>query len=166
MRRTKRIGKAASDGIAFYRLSDAPGHLLRRCQQRAVEIFMEEVGPARLTPRQFALLVAVWQQPGLTQTELVAATGIDRSTIGDMLDRLVRRGSIRRRRSGRDQRANTLHIRPAGLAAVTAALPGVERAQERILGPLPAELRPGFVHALRLMAGGPANGAPGPRAKA
>jgi DNA-binding MarR family transcriptional regulator len=139
-----------------FRLVDAPGHLLRRCQQRAVEIFMEELRPLRLTPRQFAVLIAVGQRPGLTQTELVADTGIDRSTIGDMLDRLVRRGLLRRERSGRDQRANRLRVLPAGLRALAAALPHVRRAQQRILAPVPASQRTAIIAVLRQMAGVPA----------
>lgn len=148
-KRTSAKGNGAADD---YVLGDAPGHLLRRCQQRAVEIFMEEIGVARLTPRQFALLLTLAQRPGLTQTELVEETGIDRSTVGDMIDRLVKRGLVRRRRSGRDQRANTLAILPAGTSALREALPAVERAQERIMAPLPPAMRNDFMAALQLMA--------------
>ncbi len=139
--------------VGNYRLADAPGHLLRRCQQRAVELFMAEVGSQKLTPRQFALLLTISQRPGLTQTELVQRTGIDRSTVGDMLDRLVRRSLVRRRRSGHDQRANTLFILPAGLTAVETAIDAVERAQTRILEPVPDELRPALIVGLKAMAG-------------
>jgi DNA-binding MarR family transcriptional regulator len=150
-RKKRASGKGNGTGVGYV-LGDAPGHLLRRCQQRAVEIFMEEIGTTRLTPRQFALLLTLAQRPGLTQTELVEETGIDRSTVGDMVDRLVRRGLVRRRRSGRDQRANTLAILPAGAAALREALPAVERAQERIMAPLPPAMRSDFMAALRLMA--------------
>jgi DNA-binding MarR family transcriptional regulator len=127
--------------------------LLRRCQQRAVELFTEELGPHRVTPRQFALLVTVYQRPGLTQTDLVGATGIDRSTVGDMLDRLVRRGLIKRKRSGKDQRANTLHILPPGIETLRSAITFVDRVQARILDPVPSDLRATLVAALKLMAG-------------
>jgi len=136
-----------------YRLVDAPGHLLRRCQQRAVELFAEELGPRRVTPRQFALLITVYQRPGLTQTGLVGVTGIDRSTVGDMLDRLVRRGLIKRKRSGIDQRANTLYILPPGVEMLRGAVTLVDRVQARILEPVPAELRASLIAALKLMAG-------------
>lgn len=135
------------------RLTAMPGHLLRRCQQRAVEIFAEELGAGAITPRQFALLLAIAKQPGLSQTALVEATGIDRSTVGDMLDRLLRRGLIRRRRSGRDQRANTLSIAPSGLALLREALPAVERTQARILAPLSVAQREQLMAALAVMAG-------------
>ena len=148
-RSTDRANGAATN----YPLHDAPGHLLRRCQQRAVEIFMQEIGAARLTPRQFAILATLARRPGLTQTEVVDETGIDRSTVGDMVNRLVRRGLVRRRKSGRDQRANTLQILPAGLRLLREAVPAVDRAQDRIMKPLPAAAREAFVSALRLMAG-------------
>ncbi len=150
-RKKRHSGKVNGAGVD-YALGEAPGHLLRRCQQRAVEIFMEEIGATRLTPRQFALLLTLAQRPGLTQTELVEQTGIDRSTVGDMIDRLVRRGLVRRRRSGRDQRANTLAILPAGTAALHEAMPAVERAQIRIMAPLPLAMRSAFMAALQLMA--------------
>jgi len=155
--RRKRGATDKADGaITEYILTDAPGHLLRRCQQRAVDIFMQEMGSARLTPQQFALLLTLARRPGISQTELVAETGIDRSTVGDMIDRLVRRSLVRRRRSGRDQRANTVAILPAGIALLNETLPAVERAQQRIMTPLPPPLRAEFMAALRLMAGDPA----------
>jgi DNA-binding MarR family transcriptional regulator len=152
-KRKSRTSEKANSAATGYPLHDAPGHLLRRCQQRAVEIFMQEIGAARLTPRQFAILVTLARRPGLTQTEMVEETGIDRSTVGDMVNRLVRRGLVRRRKSGRDQRANTLQILPAGLKLVREATPAVDRAQDRIMKPLPAAAREAFMTALRLMAG-------------
>jgi DNA-binding MarR family transcriptional regulator len=151
--RRKAKSESRNGQAVDYMLGDTPGHLLRRCQQRAVEIFMDEVGSMRVTPRQFAILLTLANQTGITQTELVDETGIDRSTVGDMIDRLVRRGLVKRRRSGHDQRANALAITPAGLALVHEARPAVERAQERIMMPLPAAMRQDFVAALRLMAG-------------
>src|SRR4051812_38711534 len=146
--------------IEDYNLSDAPGYLIRRCQQRAVEIFSQELGRARLTPRQFALLLTLARRPGISQTELVAETSIDRSTLGEMIDRLGRRGLVRRRRSGEDQRANTVAILPAGTALLRECLPAIDRSQARILKPLPAEMREAFLNALRLMARD--ESAPGP----
>ena len=67
------------------------GHLLRRAQQRAVDLFVQAVGENGLRPPQFAVLMTVYQNPGLNQTHLVDKTGIDRSTIADMIDRMVAR---------------------------------------------------------------------------
>jgi len=161
-RRKRGADDTANGAFTDYLLGDAPGHLLRRCQQRAVEIFMQEIGSARLTPRQFALLLTLARRPGISQTALVEETGIDRSTVGEMIDRLVKRGLVRRKRSGRDQRANTVAILPAGVALLRESLPAVERAQARIMMPLPPQSRAQFMSALRLMAGDPAPAADEP----
>lgn len=145
--------KAGADALAAADLAAMPGHLLRRCQQNAVELFVREVGEDGLTPRQFALLLTVYQRPGLMQTELVRLTGIDRSTLADVTRRLIARGFLVRRRTSRDQRANELYVSDPGAAALGAALPGVLRAQERILSPLAGARRERFLDCLRALAG-------------
>ena len=80
-------------------LNRSAAHLLHRAGQRAADIFTDEAGPDALTPRQFAVLLAVSNEEGLTQTELVDRTGIDRSTLADIVARLLNRGLIQRRLS-------------------------------------------------------------------
>lgn len=138
------------DGLA---LKDTPGHLIRRAQQRHQDIFAEEVGPKGPTSRQFAVMLVICQRPGLTQTELVEATGVDRSTIGDMLDRLTKRGLIERRPVERDGRANSLWATAAGRRMVKAAMPGVARTQVRILAAVPPALHATALEILRKLAG-------------
>src|SRR5476649_1234130 len=71
------LPEAAEDALAA--LYTAPGHLIRRCQQIAVAIFMEETRHFALTPVQYAALVVVRAQPGIDQTRLVALIALDRS---------------------------------------------------------------------------------------
>lgn len=132
-----------------YALDGAPGHLLRRCQQRAVDLFAEEVGENGLTPRQFAVLLCVYQNPGASQTDLVRATGIDRSTLAGIVRRLAGRGLVARRRAEADRRANAVEITAVGERALLSALDAVERAQSRILEPVDPGRRP---EALALLA--------------
>ena len=148
----KRSAKCGDGGNAPFRLQAAPGHLLRRAQQRAVDLYMQEVGEDGPTPRQFAVLLSIAQNPGVNQIDLVRLTGIDRSTMAEMIGRLIRRALIRRRRRAADGRANELHLTAAGGALVAAVLPAVRRAQARILAPLPAAERAGFIRALRKLA--------------
>ena len=142
--------------LSRYRLVKAPGHLIRRCQQRHLDLYTAEVGEGGPTPRQFAVLLTIFQNPGLSQTALSERTGIDRSTIADMLNRLHRRGLIERRRPANDGRVRLLRITEAGVAHLEAAVPGVDRAQERILETLPPADRPVAMRCLRLLAGLPA----------
>ena len=67
------------------RLQGSALHLLHRAGQCASEIFQSEMTSGDLTPRQFAVLVAVSQNEGLSQTSLVKKTGIDRSTLADIV---------------------------------------------------------------------------------
>jgi DNA-binding MarR family transcriptional regulator len=145
--------KPPDDGLDDFALGGAIGHLLRRCQQRAVDIFVEEVGADGPTPRQFAILLSVHQNDGLNQTDLVRLSGIDRSTLAEILRRLVDRGLIRRERTSEDQRTNALHITPAGETALRAAFPAMVRAQERIFAPIAPERRGECVALLELLAG-------------
>ena len=136
-----------------YDLHGAVGHLLRRSQQRAVDLFVEEVGEDGPTPRQFAVLLSVHQNPGISQTDLVRMTGIDRSTLTEILRRLGRRGLIRRERQAGDRRTNALHLTVEGLTAMESAIDAVERAQERILAPIPVGERRAAMRVLEKLAG-------------
>ncbi len=133
-------------------LANSPGHLLRRAQQYAFDIYTQEVGADGLTPRQFAVLLTVEQNEGLSQTDLVRLTGIDRSTLADMISRLLKRDLLARKRTESDQRANAVRITAIGRKALKSALPYVARAEGRILDGLPAGKRSEFLKALTLLA--------------
>lgn len=141
--------------VASYPLGEAPGHLIRRCQQRAVDLFFEEVGDGGPTPRQFAVLLTVYQKPGMMQADLVRITGIDRSTLAEVIRRLTDRGQIARVRTAADRRANALKLTPAGEAALLAAFEAAERAQRRILEPVARNRRGEAMAVLALLAGLP-----------
>jgi DNA-binding MarR family transcriptional regulator len=78
---------------------DKPGHLIRRLQQIAVAIFMNETKAFDITPVQYAALLAIDLYPGVDQTALVNIIAFDRSTIGDVVERLIAKGLARRARS-------------------------------------------------------------------
>jgi DNA-binding MarR family transcriptional regulator len=144
--------KASPRSIDLVDIRRTPGHLLRRAQQRAIDLFVQAVGENGLRPPQFAVLVTVYQNPGLNQTHLVDKTGIDRSTIADMIDRMVARGYIERKRDTADQRVNTLWISAAGLAALEGCVDAAMAVQEQILAPVPPEKRAALLEALALLA--------------
>src|SRR5271165_473976 len=85
-------------------------HLLHRASQRASEIFALETRDFDLTARQYAVLTTVAQYEGLSQTDLVRLTGIDRSTLADVVQRLWRRGIIRRERTMQDGRTYAVSL--------------------------------------------------------
>ena len=133
-------------------LDTSPGHLLRRAQQYANDLYTEEQEAKGLTQRQFAVLFAVDQREGMTQTELVRATGIDRSTLADMIVRMQNKDLLQRKRTDEDQRANSVRITTAGRKALRAAMPAVMRSEAKILEALPARMRADFIKALTILA--------------
>lgn len=136
-----------------YALNEAPGYLIRLAQQRAVDLFVEEVGEDGPTPRQFAVLLNVYQSPGMSQTALVRASGIDRSTLTEILRRMIDRGLISRTRLKQDRRANALTVTPTGEALLLGAFDATRRAQERIVAPLPPGQRAQAMSILAALAG-------------
>jgi len=146
--------KSARSGAGA--LARSPSQLLHRAQQLALDIYAEELGPAAVTQRQFALLTAVAAYEGATQSDLVRVTGIDRSTLADMAARMIGKGLLARERSTSDARANAVRLTPAGRAALEDAAPKVARADARLLKLLgEASRRQGLVGLLRdlVMAG-------------
>ena len=129
-------------------LSASPSHLMHRVLQLALDIYSEEAGADGLTQRQFAVLEAVSARSGLTQTDLVKATGIDRSTLADLVTRMTAKGLLERERSTLDARAKAVRLSEAGQAALEAARPRVEAADKRILALLPKARREGFLDLL------------------
>jgi MarR family transcriptional regulator, lower aerobic nicotinate degradation pathway regulator len=138
MASTRRKAGEADDALAG--LYGAPGHLIRRCQQIAVAIFMDETKAFDLTPVQYAALIAVRAQPGVDQTRLVELIALDRSTIGKIVERLEAKALLQRRTGTTDKRTKRLYPTARGKALLDRIAEAVARAQTRILAPLaPAE---------------------------
>jgi DNA-binding MarR family transcriptional regulator len=125
-----------------------PGHLIRRAHQIAVAIFMDECGAQHLTPVQFACLSGVRSQPGIDATRLAALVAFDRSTLGNVLERLEAKNWVARSPSPEDRRIKILHITPEGEALLDGVAARVEATQERILAPLDAADRATFMRLL------------------
>ena len=143
---------AKADKPRVASLERSPSHLLHGALQLALDIYAEELGPGTVTQRQYAVLAAVAEREGLSQTELVRATGVDRSTLADMAARMIAKGLLDRARSASDARANTVRLTAAGREALETARPRVEAADARILGLLSAGKRDAFVNQLRTLA--------------
>ena len=86
-------------------LWSAPSHLLRRCHQRAQELFKAALAPLGITAQQLSVLYALVEQPGLNQQRLAVVTGWDRNTLAAMLRRLAAQHWVERRRDPGDARS-------------------------------------------------------------
>lgn len=136
-------------------LEALPGHGIRRLQQIAVAIFLQETEATGITPVQYAALQAVANQPpggpAIDQRTLARLIGFDTSTIAGVIDRLEARGLLRRQASPADRRVRLLVLTEEGRAMLAKVLPGMLRAQERMLAPLPPAERAEFMRMLRTL---------------
>jgi MarR family transcriptional regulator, lower aerobic nicotinate degradation pathway regulator len=115
--------------------SRMPGHLIRRVHQVSTAYFGEECG-ADLTAVQYAALVAIGSNPYIDATRLSQVIYFDRSTIGDVLDRIESKGWIVRQSTASDRRLKLLTLAPAGEEVLRQVAPAIRRVQERLLAPL------------------------------
>lgn len=129
-------------------LADSPSHLMHRVLQLSLDIYAEEAGPDGPTQRQYAVMEAVSVKEGLTQTDLVRATGIDRSTLADLVARMTTKGLLSRERSVVDARAKAVRLSPQGQALLEAARPRVAAADKRIMALVPKAKRENFLDLL------------------
>ena len=127
------------------------GHLIRRLHQISVSVFTERTVQAGfdLTSVQFAALSAIDANPAIDQATLAGAIAYDRVTIGKVIDRLEKKGYIKRTVSPHDRRARELHITDDGCRILGEILPIVREVQEDILSGLNDGERHEFIRLLQ-----------------
>lgn len=116
-------------------LEDMLGYQLRRAQMRVSQHFSERLNDAQITPGQLILLIKISSNPGISQTALAKANGIERSTLGEIVDRFEKRNWVERRRHATDRRAYALHLSPLGQDCLEHLLPpALDHEQELTAG--------------------------------
>jgi DNA-binding MarR family transcriptional regulator len=133
-------------------LSASPTHLLHRALQLALDFHAEAAGESAITQRQFTVLAAASGSEGLTQNDLVRATGIDRSTLADLVGRLLAKGLLSRERSSTDGRANTVRLSAAGRQALDVAGNAAAAGDKRLLDLLSPKKRESLMKSLGVLA--------------
>lgn len=128
-----------------FNLLSSPMHLLHRLNQRVTEIFDAQMKGGLLTSRQFAVLLVVSREEGLSQTALVQKTGIDRSTLADIVKRMIKKELLSRQRTKEDARAYSVKITENGLLALKLAEPVAKFVDDSISSALPVGQRDRFV---------------------
>jgi len=94
-------------------LPDLLGYQLRLAQLAAFRDFEQHVGALGVSPGRVGVLALIEANPGVTQSELARAVGLDRSTMVPLLDRFEKRGVVERHR-GADRRTNGLWVTQSG----------------------------------------------------
>jgi DNA-binding MarR family transcriptional regulator len=136
-----------------HELRSKPGHLVWRAYQLTWQIFAEEVGPLDITPVQEALLLVLSRRTNIDQKTLAELLALDRSTAGNVIDRLEKHGLIARVENNRDRRALLVSLTHRGKRLSDKLRPIAVRAAERLLGPLSPLERGEFIRLLRKITG-------------
>jgi DNA-binding MarR family transcriptional regulator len=100
--------------INFGPLTDYVGYALRRAQMAATTGYLEAMEGVDLRPTQFSVLILINANPGIRQTEVCAALGLQKANFVPLLNELQRRGLAVRKPGSPDRRASALHLTPHG----------------------------------------------------
>lgn len=137
------------DAVSVWDFDKSIAHLLHRGSQVAEDHVSRAFVGAGLTPRQFTVLISVAKDPNASQTELVRATGVDRSTLADIVRRLVEAGLLQRRRTREDARAYAVRLTPKAIELIEQLSAKAAHAEQSLLGALSEEDRSHFLALLR-----------------
>jgi DNA-binding MarR family transcriptional regulator len=135
--RRSRNGRNAADAVNFGPLAHWVGFNLRMAQEAAFEAFSRGSEAIGERPGRFATLTIIARNPGISQTELSHANGRDKSSLTPVVEDLVRRGLVERKRTDGDRRTYRLNLTSAGrktLTEMTRCARRHERNLDRIIG--------------------------------
>jgi DNA-binding MarR family transcriptional regulator len=124
---------------------------LRLAQDASFRSFAQNAGRRRWGPGNFAAMMVIRKNPGITQVALGRAISRDKSTVTPLIQELQRRGLVSRRRSASDRRSITLELTRAGEATLRDLLVHA-RAHNRRLDAILGKQKAAFLEQLRKIA--------------
>lgn len=154
MRRSARQpGDAIPETIDYGPLTQIFGYQLKRAYSYLYRTFVAELRELKLAPGQYSALVLISLNPGLSQIDLAAATGLDGSTIVPITERFEQLGWIRRTRRRDDRRLYALRITPVGQEVLDKAKPLIAGRQRRLASILSPDERRELIDVLARISG-------------
>ncbi len=141
------------EGLDLGILPELLGYQLRRAQLTVFQHFASTLGDQNVTPGQVGLLVLVSRNPGISQTALAKAVGVERSTLGAARDRLLQPRRVLRKPAPRDRRTYALHLSASGEKFLDDFVPRLLRHEDDVAGSLSPEERKTLIALLRRLAG-------------
>jgi DNA-binding MarR family transcriptional regulator len=130
-------GESVAGPINFGPLENWIGFNLRMAQEATFQAFSRRSQEVGETPGRFATLMLISRNPGISQTELSHAAGRDKSSLTPVVEDLVRRGLVERKRVTSDRRTYRLDLTPAGKKTLTMLIRCArqhERNLDRVIG--------------------------------
>lgn len=106
--------------------------MIRRMHQIAVSVFIEETGKLRVTNRQYGIMLVLSHRPGIDQISIANSLGLDRSTTGMVINKLVKDGLVSRAVDADDRRRHNLQLTASGTRLLSQLAQPAERSRQRL----------------------------------
>ncbi len=90
--------------------TDSAGYLLNLVARLFAEKLRQKIAPLGIAPGQFPILLALWEQEGITQKALLGMIDVEQATIANTLNRMERDGLILRKAHPEDARARNIYL--------------------------------------------------------
>ena len=84
------------------------------------------------SPGQFPVLIELWAEDGLTQTQLLQRVDIEQATMANTLSRMARDGLVERRQHPGDKRAQLIFLTEKGKNLETEAITAAKEADDAL----------------------------------
>jgi len=102
------------------------GYHLRMAHVKVFQDFRQRLGSFEITPAHLGILLVVEQNSDISQTDLSQTMRMDRSALVGIIDKLEKKGWIKRGKTATDRRRNELRLTPKGEALLEKLWPSVE----------------------------------------
>ena len=149
----KSVRAGSPEDIArHWQLEGGVGFLLRLLEARYDVLYQNLTRQNDITPRQFGVLTALYQQGPLTPSVLAERISCDRNTLSEMLKRMTARKLISKKNNAEDRRSIQVQITARGEAALFDVMPAAAELQNLMLAPLRKEDRAHFLKCMLAIA--------------
>jgi DNA-binding MarR family transcriptional regulator len=106
--------RAAGEALDYGPLNNRLGYALRRAQLAVFRDFFNAFAELEIRPGQYSVLTVIEHNPGLSQTQVCDALGIQKANFVSVLDFLVERGWVSRKPTPNDRRSYALFLTGGG----------------------------------------------------
>jgi DNA-binding MarR family transcriptional regulator len=130
-------------------LNDSVGWLLNNAARLSARRLSTKLAGYNVTPPQWGVLVALWEQDSLSLSELAKRSFFDGPTMTGIVDRLEKAGLVERRRDNADRRVISVYLTDEG-RRLQAQIPSLsEQANREALAGIPDDEAAAFIATIR-----------------
>lgn len=148
--------RSAIDALArTWQLENGIGFLLRLLEAKYDGLYQGLTQQSDITPRQFGVLMALFQLGPLTPSVLAERISCDRNTLSEMLKRMAIRKLVTKKVNANDRRSIQVQITTKGEDALFAVIPAAATLQNLMLAPLSKQDRAHFLKCMLAIAKSP-----------